>query len=219
MLQDIKAIIFDMDGSLVDSMWIWKQIDIEYLSQYGYDSSDRAIAEFQANVEGMSFRETAEFMQSHFNLSRSIEEMMDDWNKMAWEKYEKEVFLKPGAIEFLSECKIRGILLGIASSNSKELVDNVMKARELEDFFQVIITGSDGLPGKPAPDMYLEVAKKLGVDPVHCLVFEDIPKGIKAGKDAGMRVCAVEDLYSAHQRNEKKRLADYYIEDYHGIFK
>lgn len=218
MLQDIKAIIFDMDGSLVDSMWIWKQIDIEYLSKYGYESSDRAIAEFQANVEGMSFRETAEYMQAHFDIPRSVEEMMEDWNVMAWDKYEKEVFLKVGAYEFLSECKRRGILLGIASSNSRELVNNVMQARELEGFFNVIITGSDGLPGKPAPDMYLEAAKKLGVEPMNCLVFEDIPKGIKAGKDAGMKVCAVEDLYSAHQRVEKKNMSDYYIEDYYGIF-
>ena len=217
MLQNIKAIIFDMDGSLVDSMWIWKQIDIEYLSKYGYDSSDEAISEFQANIEGMSFRETAEYMHEHFDIP-SVEEMMDDWNRMAWEKYEKEVFLKTGAYEFLLECKNRGILLGIASSNSRELVDNVIQARHLEGLFQVIITGSDGLPGKPAPDMYLEAAAKLGVEPVDCLVFEDIPKGIRAGKEAGMKVCAVEDLYSAHQREEKKNMSDYYIEDYYGIF-
>ena len=218
MLQNIKAIIFDMDGSLVDSMCIWKQIDIEYLSKYGYDSSDKAIAEFQSNIEGMSFRETAEYMHEHFDIPRTAEDMMDDWNLMAWEKYEKEVFLKTGAYEFLLECKNRGILLGIASSNSRELVDNVIQARHLEGLFQVIITGSDGLPGKPAPDMYLEAAAKLGVEPVDCLVFEDIPKGIRAGKEAGMKVCAVEDLYSAHQREEKKNMSDYYIEDYYGIF-
>lgn len=218
MLQDIKAIIFDMDGSLVDSMWIWKQIDIEYLSKYGYDSSDKAIAEFQANIEGMSFRETAEYMHANFDIPRSTEEMMDDWNRMAWEKYEKEVFLKKGAFEFLLECRKKGIQLGIASSNSRELVDNVIRARNLEGFFSVIITGSDGLPGKPAPDMYLEAARKLLVEPVHCLVFEDIPKGITAGKAAGMRVCAVEDLYSAHQREAKRMMSDYYIEDYYGIF-
>lgn len=218
MLQDIKAIIFDMDGSLVDSMWIWKQIDIEYLSEYGYDSSDKAIAEFQANIEGMSFKETAEYMHAHFDIPRTAEEMMDDWNRMAWEKYEKEVFLKKGAYEFLVECKNRGILLGIASSNSRELVDNVINARGLEGFFEVIITGSDGLPGKPAPDMYLEAARKLNVEPIHCLVFEDIPKGITAGKEAGMKVCAVEDLYSEHQREAKKNMSDFYIEDYYGIF-
>ena len=218
MIQKIKAVIFDMDGSLVDSMWIWKQIDIEYLSHYGYDSSDKAIAEFQANIEGMSFSETAEYVRTHFNIPRSKEEMMNDWNEMAWDKYEKEVFLKPGAYEFLLECQKRNIKLGIASSNSRELVDNVIKARGLEGLFQVIITGSDGLPGKPEPDMYLAAALALAVDVKECLVFEDIPKGIMAAKRAGMQVCAVEDVYSVHQIEEKKKLADYYIEDYYGIF-
>ena len=97
-------------------------------------------------------------------------------------------------------------------------MENVLKARALEDIFQVIKTGSDGLPGKPAPDVYLMAAQELGVQPCNCLVFEDIPKGILSGKNAGMRVCAVEDAYSVHQKEEKMRLADYYIEDYYGIF-
>lgn len=218
MTKDIKAVIFDMDGSLVDSMWIWKQIDIEYLSKYGYDVSDESIHNFQSNIEGMSFAETAAWVSEHYNIPRTKEEMMDDWNRMAWEKYEKEVFLKPGAYDFLQECKKRKILLGIATSNSRELVENVINARGITDIFQVIKTGSDGLPGKPAPDVYIQVAKELGVVPSECLVFEDIPKGIMSGKSAGMRVCAVEDAYSVHQREEKIKMADYYIEDYYGIF-
>ena len=72
--------------------------------------------------------------------------------------------------------------------------------------------------GKPEPDMYIAAAKELGIEPGNCLVFEDIPKGIHAAKTAGMKVCAVDDLYSAHQKEEKIRLSDYYIEDYYGIF-
>ena len=68
--------------------------------------------------------------------------------------------------------------------------------------------------GKPSPDIYLEVAKRLGVSPENCLVFEDVTAGVKAGKAAGMKVCAVEDAYSANDRNEKLQLADYYIEDF-----
>ena len=71
--------------------------------------------------------------------------------------------------------------------------------------------------GKPAPDIYLAVADKLDVSPEECLVFEDITAGIIAGKNAGMKVCAVEDDYSMHQTEDKKRLADYYIKDYYDI--
>lgn len=218
MIQDIKAVIFDMDGSLVDSMWIWREIDIEYMNRHGYVATREELDAFQAEIEGMSFRETAEWVSTHYDIPRTCDEMMTDWNEMAWDKYEKEVFLKDGAYEFLQECKKRGIRLGIASSNSRELVENVIRSRKLGVFFDIIKTGSDGLRGKPAPDIYLAVAKELGVAPEYCLVFEDVLNGIQAGKSAGMRVCAVEDAYSAAQREEKKKLADFYIEDYYGIF-
>ncbi len=214
MLENIQAVLFDLDGSLVDSMWIWKQIDIDYLGRFGYELPET----LQSEIEGMSFLETAQYMKKRFDIPQEIEEMIADWNSMAWDKYEKEVFLKPGAEEFLQECRKRGIKLGIASSNSRELVENVVQARGLQGVFGCIMTGSDNVKGKPAPDIYLRAAEGLGVEPKHCLVFEDIIQGIQAGKSAGMRVCAVEDLYSAHQREDKKRLADYYIEDYYGLF-
>ncbi len=214
MLKNIKAVIFDMDGSLVDSMWIWKQIDIDYLGRFGHKLPET----LQSEIEGMSFLETAIYMKKRFNIPQEIEEMIADWNHMAWDKYENEVFLKPGVAEFLKECQKRGIKLGIASSNSRELVENVIRSRGLQDVFGYIMTGSDNVKGKPAPDIYLRAAEGLGVKPEFCLVFEDIVQGILAGKSAGMRVCAVEDLYSVHQREEKRKLADYYIEDYYGLF-
>lgn len=219
MLKNIKAVIFDMDGSLIDSMWIWKDIDIEYLSRYGYHMNSETVREFQANIQGMSFYETAVWVKEHYKIPKTIEEMMDDWNKMAWDKYENQVFLKPGALEFLEECKRRDIKLGIATSNSRELVENVMQARKIQKYFQVIVTGSEIIHGKPAPDIYLTVAKALEADCCDCLVFEDIPAGITAAKRAGMKVCAVKDEYSMHLQDEKISMADYYIEDYYGLFK
>lgn len=218
MIKNINAVIFDLDGSLVDSMWIWREIDIEYMNRHGYATTREELDAFQAEIEGMSFRETAEWVSSHYEIPRTTEEMMDDWNNMAWNKYEKEVPLKAGAREFIEECHNKGIKLGIASSNSRELVENVLTVHGIIDYFECIRTGSDGLPGKPAPDIYLTVAKELGVAPDNILVFEDVIKGIQAGKAAGMRVCAVEDAYSEKQRDEKKKQADFYIEDYYGIF-
>ena len=84
----------------------------------------------------------------------------------------------------------------------------------IENEFEVIITGSDGLKGKPAPDMYLEAAKRLKVESKKCLVFEDIIPGILAGKRAGMKVCAIEDAYSKDVLSEKKKEADYYIDSF-----
>ncbi len=210
MLKDIKAVLFDLDGTLVDSMWIWKQIDIEYLGRFGIALPET----LQSEIEGMSFSETAFYIKEKFQIPDSVEQMKEDWNKMAWEKYEKEVFLKNGAESFLHACKARGIKLGIATSNSKELVANVLRARGVLPLFDGVVTGCEVERGKPSPDVYLEAAKRCGVNPAECLVFEDIVPGIMAGKNAGMKVCAIEDAYSMHQKAEKERLADYYIKDY-----
>ena len=213
MLQQKEAVIFDMDGSLVDSMWVWKDIDIEYLGRFGLDIPD----DLQQEIEGMSFTETARYFRDRFGLDRSVEQIRADWNEMAWDKYRSRVMLKPGAREFLDYFRSQGIKLGIATSNSREIVDMVMEARGVADYFSCITTACEAKKGKPAPDVYLLTAQQLSVDPKNCLVFEDIVFGIQAGKAAGMEVCAVDDAYSAYQEAEKRSLADYYIKDFREI--
>src|SRR5699024_8375515 len=88
----------------------------------------------------------------------------------------------------------------------------------LAPYFDSVRTSCEVSAGKPAPDVYLKVAKDLSVDPSACLVFEDVPKGILAGKNAGMEVCAVDDEFSRPLEAEKKQLADYFIHDYNEIF-
>lgn len=205
-----KAVIFDMDGSLVDSMWIWKAIDIEYLGRFGIKLPE----DLQDSIGGKSFTETAVYFKERFQLPDSIEQIKEAWNRMAWDKYEREVPLKKGVEGFLLRCKEQGILLGIATSNSRQLVDNIVKVHHLDDYFTCVMTGCEVEKGKPAPDIYLAVANRLGVKPQECLVFEDIVQGIQAGHAAGMKVCAVDDAFSKAQEEEKRRLADYYIEDY-----
>lgn len=215
MLKGIQAVIFDLDGSLMDSMWIWKDIDIQYLGEYGIQIPE----DLQSKIEGMSFKETAVYFKNRFAIPETIEQMQKRWNQMAWDKYSNEVFLKPGAKEFLAYCLNHHIKLGIASSNSRELILECLKLNQIENYFGAVMSGTDGYKGKPAPDIYLAAAKELNTPPEYCLVFEDIVPGILAGKNAGMRVCAVEDLYSDYQMADKKKLADYYINNFHEIFK
>ena len=207
---EIDAVIFDLDGTLVDSMWMWHQIDIEYLGRFGIPLPEK----LQTDIEGMSFHETAVYFKERFQLEDSLEMIKENWNTMAWEKYEREVPLKPGVKAFLEKCRTRGIKLGIATSNSRALTENIVSVHGLQEYFDCIMTGCDVKRGKPAPDVYLAVADKLQVRPERCLVFEDILPGIMAGKNAGMKVCAVEDAYSADIRTQKRELADYYITDY-----
>ena len=202
----LEAVIFDLDGSMVDSMWMWRSIDIEYLGRFGIELPEN----LQACIEGKSFSETAAYFKERFQLPDDLDTIKADWNRMAWDKYAYEVPVKDGVTELLQYCMDHRIKVGIATSNSRALVENVVKARHMDKYFDCIMTGCDVEKGKPAPDIYLAVARELGVSPENCLVFEDIIPGIQAGKAAGMRVCAVYDKYSEHQDDEKRTLADYY---------
>lgn len=213
MLENIDAVLFDLDGTLVDSMWMWREIDIEYLGRFGISLPEG----LQTEIEGMSFSETAKYFKERFAIPDSIEKMKADWNQMAWDKYAHQVPFKEGAREFLEYCHENGIRLGIATSNSRELVENVMRVHGVFEYFDGIVTGCDVNRGKPAPDVYLEAARVCRTAPERCLVFEDIVPGIQAGKAAGMKVCAVQDPYSLYQEEEKHRLSDYYIKDYFDI--
>jgi HAD superfamily hydrolase (TIGR01509 family) len=215
MLDNIEAVIFDLDGTLVDSMWLWKEIDVEYLGKYGIEVPN----DLQQAVEGMSFSETAQYFKNRFNLPDPLDKIKEEWNQMAWDKYGNEVPLKKGVMEFLEELRTRGIKTGIATSNSKELVEHVLKSLNITEYFDSVRTSCEAKKGKPAPDIYLLVAGDLQVNPKDCLVFEDLALGIMAGKSAGMKVCTVFDPYSEDDIDRKRELADYYIDTYFDIFK
>jgi HAD superfamily hydrolase (TIGR01509 family) len=207
MLKDIEAVIFDLDGTLVDSMWMWRSIDIEYLARFGIEMPP----ELQSCIEGKSFSETALYFKERFQIPDSLEQIKSNWNEMAWEKYESEVPLKEGVTELLQYLKHEGIPTGIATSNSRELVELIVRKHGIEDYFSSIRTSCEVAKGKPSPDIYLLVAEDLGVAPEHCLVFEDVLQGVMAGKNANMKVCAVYDEYSEKDQEEKIKLSDYYV--------
>lgn len=215
-LNDIKAVLFDLDGTLIDSMWMWQSIDEEYLAKFGIIQLPD---DLQRTIEGMSFTETAMYFKKTFNIPYSLEDIKAEWNNMAYEKYKTQVTLKKGVLEFLKYLKENNIKTGIATSNSKELVEVAINGLGILKYFDSIRTACEVERGKPAPDIYLLVAKDLNVNPENCLVFEDVPMGILAGKNANMRTCAIKDEYSKHLIEEKIRLADFYIEDYTEILK
>lgn len=213
MLENINAVLFDLDGTLVDSMWVWKDIDVEFLSDYGIELPN----DLQSDIEGMSFTETAMYFKNRFGFKESVDDIKRIWNDMAYERYTKIIPMKEGALEFLNYLKAKGIKTGIATSNSRELVTGMLHAKNINDLFDIIKTSCDVNAGKPAPDIYLRSAEELNVSPKNCLVFEDIPMGILAGKNANMRVCSVYDDYSKNQESKKRALADYYINTFNEV--
>ncbi|MCI8308463.1 MAG: HAD family phosphatase [Lachnospiraceae bacterium] len=210
MLSGIDAVLFDLDGTLIDSMWMWEAIDIEYLARFGIPFEKS----YQQGIEGMSMTETAVYFKERFGIKDSVEKMKADWNDMAIHKYRHDIKLKPGVMEFLIWLNKNGIKTGIGTSNSMELCVEALSARGVEDYFQSVHTSNEVKAGKPSPDIYLLVAKELGVEPERCLVFEDLYQGICAGKNAGMKTCAIADDYSKDTWQKKIEAADYWINDF-----
>ena len=213
LLRNIEAILFDLDGTLVDSMGIWGEIDRKFMTSRGLELPE----DLQQQIEGLSMDETALYFKEHFDLKESVEELMEIWNQMALEHYRHSIPLKPGAKAFLKEVVSRGIKCGIASSNSAFLVDEALRAHGIEKYIRTFVTAGEVKSSKPNPDVYLEAARRLGADPETCLVFEDILPGIMAGVNAGMKTCAIWDNYSGDCWEEKKKLADYWITDYNDL--
>ena len=207
---DFEAVIFDMDGTLIDSMGMWHDIDIEYLGRFGLDVPE----DLQKCLEGLRYEEVAAYFKERFGISDSVEKIGQDWLDMAEYKYKYEVAFKPGVLEFLRFIREAGLKTAIASSNHMDLIEKILAARGLREDFDSLITCDDVKAGKPDPAVYLTAAASLGVAPEKCLVFEDIPVGILAGKRAGMTTIAVQDSYSAHMEEEKREMADGFISDY-----
>lgn len=213
MLQGIEAVLFDLDGTLIDSMWIWREIDSAFLGERNIPMPE----DLQKIIEGKSFHETAVYFKETFWLPESLEEIKDTWNRMAFEKYAHGMQLKSGADKLLKKLHDAGIRMGIATSNSRHLTECCLSDIGILPYFETVVTGCEVVNGKPQPDIYLKAAKNLKAKPDKCLVFEDVPMGLIAGKSAGMRTCAVYDSFSAHMDEEKKRLSDYFIGSYDEI--
>ena len=126
-MNNIKAAIFDLDGTLVDSMWVWKQIDIDYLSKKGHSVPKNLNDE----ITHLSFSQTAEYFKNKFSLEDSIEEIMNDWNTMAYNYYTNDIKLKPGALQYLLKLKELGIKIGLATSSSMHLLTTTMPSNYL----------------------------------------------------------------------------------------
>ena len=184
-----KAVIFDLDGTLINSLGVWEKIDAEFLAKRGIPvPSDYANA-----ICALSFRETALYTIDRFSLTDTADELMHEWDEMAIYEYSHHVELKPYAKEYLELLKKENIKTGIATSCSPLLYKPVLSNNGILGFFDVICATDEVARNKEHPDIYLYTAKKLGVDPADCLVFEDIPQAIKSAKQAGMTVYGIYD--------------------------
>lgn len=209
-LRDYKAVLFDLDGTLIESMGIWEKINRDYLARYGKVYPEG----LTERLDGTTFVLAAGIFISEFDIPGPPERIMAEWTDQAFQEYGRKLPLKPGVFDILEYLKKNQVPTAIASANTHELIKMTLKERGMADYFREIVTCDEVGPNKPEPDVYLEAAGRLGVAPKDCLVFEDMSHGILAGKRAGMTVCAMEDDYSLFEQAAKAELSDFYIDDY-----
>lgn len=212
-MNNLKAAIFDLDGTLVDSMDVWSKIDEEYLKSFGLEVPDN----LQKEITHLTLTETAKYFKEKFNIKDNINSIIDKWNSMAFYHYSNNIGLKEGALDYLKQLKENNIKIALATSNSVPLLEASLKNNGIYEYFDVISTSEEVKKSKAHPDIYLLSAKKLNVDPKNCIVFEDIPLAVKGAKLAGMTVYAVYDKSSEDSKEELMALADKYIYDFNEL--
>ena len=210
MLSNIKGAIFDLDGTLVDSMSVWGQIDIDYLTKRNLDIP----CNLHNEIAHMSFTKVAEYFKDRFKIEDSIEDILTEWHQMAFDYYSNRIQLKPGAKEFLLKLKSQNIKIGLATSNSKPLLEACLKNNDIYDYFDSITITDEVNNGKDHPDVYLLAAKRLNINPKECIVFEDLLPAIKGAKSAEMKTVAVHDESCSTSKEEFLKYADKYIDSF-----
>jgi HAD superfamily hydrolase (TIGR01509 family) len=182
----IAAVIFDLDGVLVDSEHVWDDARRALAAEGGGRWHDRA----SRDMMGMSSPEWSRYMHDVIGLADPPEEISAEVVRRLEEIYRERLPLLPGAVEAVERLAERWPL-GLASSSNRELIDLVLELSGLGDRFRVTVSSEEVARGKPAPDVYLEAARRLGLEPGSCAAVEDSENGILSAKAAGMRVFAI----------------------------
>ena len=205
-----KAVIFDLDGTLIDSMGIWLQVDKEYLEKRNIPVPDDL---FKDVPEGNSFNEICLYFKDKFQLPDSIEEIGNEWIEMVAEHYKINIKLNDGAEELIKYLYDQNVKIAIGTSNTKYLAETVLKANGVLQYFDSIVAGCEEIKGKPYPDIFLKAAEELGIDPKNCLVIEDTIYGVRAAHNGGMDAFAIFDDNDTHDIEKLKSEADFYAEN------
>jgi HAD superfamily hydrolase (TIGR01509 family) len=182
----IEAVVFDLDGVLIQTEELWHE-ERERLAR---ERGGRYDAEAQRAMMGMSSPEWSRYMHEHVGLPEPPETIAAEVLALMEARYRERLPLIPGAVEAVERLAARWPL-GLASSSNRPLIDLVLELSKLDRFFQATVSSEEVARGKPAPDVYLEACRRLGVEPSRAAAVEDSHAGIRSAKAAGMRVIAI----------------------------
>ncbi len=206
-LQTMKGAIFDLDGTLLDSMGVWGDVDRIF-----FERRNMAVPEDYVQVIApLGFAAAASYTVKRFHFEEREEDIVEEWHELAREAYAKAVWLKPYAREYLDNLKKKGVRLAAATASDHALFGPCLANNGLSGYFDEIVTVRDVKRGKGFPDIYELAAERLGMKASDCVVFEDILKGIEGAKAGGFFTVAIEDPHSAGEKDRIEKTADRYL--------
>lgn len=183
----MKAAIFDFDGTIADSCYVWEAVDRHFFEKRNMEIP----YDYTQKISTLNMRDGAVFTKTEYNLPDSVDSIIKEWQDGALTEYQKNVTLKPFAAEYIRHLKANGIKIGLATAASPEFYTPVLKKNNIYDLFDGFSDGHSGMPSKDYPDIFLHCASQLDVEPPQCRVFEDILPAILSAKAAGMSTTAV----------------------------
>lgn len=212
--RDVDAIIFDFDGTLADSMWVWDTVDRDFLAKRDIPFTE----EYGEMIAVLGFELGAQYSIEHFGLDEDPEAIIEEWKSGAEDGYATHVLLKPGVREYLRYCKSQGVPLAIATSLQRHLLEPALKNNGVFGMFDTIcICDELQCGGKANPTIYNEAASRLGVSACRCAVFEDVVIPAKSAKQTGAYVVGVYDEHKQQATDELKAVVDRFIYDFNEL--
>lgn len=199
-----EAVLFDMDGTLVDSEIVWEAAEHAMFEELNVDFT----FEVREQVIGMRLDAFFQRLKDIFNLTHSVQDLTDELTRRVLELLPTQTVAKPGAIEILKYVSELGIPYAIASSSPMSVIEAVVLSQEWHEVIKHLYTADDVTHGKPSPDVYLHAAERLGVNPARCVAIEDSVNGAKAAVAAGMTCYAVPDYHTLDYDAKRARFAD-----------
>lgn len=209
-LKNIEGAVFDLDGTLLDSSWVWEKVDEKFLGDRGFQVPDDYVDE----ISPLGAERAAVYTIERFGLNEDKDDIVREWIEMAKKEYATEVVCKPYAKEFLEELHKLNIKMAVATSSDRELFMKTLEREGILKYFQKIVTVDEVERGKGYPDIYEEAARRIKVNPHKCLVFEDILAGVTGASLGEFNVVAVFDEKSNHNWEKIKSISKYSINDY-----
>lgn len=209
-LKNIEGAVFDLDGTLLDSSWVWERVDEKFLGDRGFQVPDDYVDE----ISPLGAERAAVYTIERFGLNEDKDDIVREWIEMAKKEYATEVVCKPYAKEFLEELHKLNIKMAVATSSDRELFMKTLEREGILKYFQKIVTVDEVERGKGYPDIYEEAARRIKVNPHKCLVFEDILAGVTGASLGEFNVVAVFDEKSKHNWEKIKSISKYSINDY-----